>query len=75
MEKAGDGVGTDDHTEVAQSQGDLVGRSPGPLQARDRIADGIVFEEKLDQGDDVGGFFSTRMRPPPERRVRPGVTF
>jgi hypothetical protein len=48
MEKASDGVGTDDHTEVAQSQGDLVGSSPGPLQARDRIAGGIVFEEKLD---------------------------
>jgi hypothetical protein len=75
MEKASHGVGTDDHTEVAQSQGNLVGSSPRPLQARDRIAGGIVFEQKLDQCDDVGGFFSTRMRPPPERRVRPGVTF
>lgn len=75
MEKASHGVGTDNHTEVAQSHGDLVGSSSRPLQARDRIAGGIVFEQKLDQCDDVGGFFSTRMRPPPERRVRPGVTF
>ena len=75
MKKASHGVGTDDHTEVAQSHGNLVGSSPRPLQARDRIAGGIVFEQKLDQCDDVGGFFSTGLRPPPERRVRPGVTF
>jgi hypothetical protein len=44
MEKASYGVGTDDHTEVAQSHGNLVGSSPRPLQARDRIAGGVVFE-------------------------------
>ena len=75
MEEAGYGVGTDDNTEVAQSHGNLVGSSPGPLQASDGIASRIVFEKELDQGDDVGGFFSTRLRPPPERRVRPVVTF
>ena len=75
MEEAGDGVETDDNTEVAQSHGNLVGSSPGPLQASDGIASRIVFEKELDQCDDVGGFFSTRLRPPPERRVRPVVTF
>ena len=75
MKEASYGVGTDKHTEVAQSHGNLVGRSPGPLQASDGIASSIVFEKELDQCDDVGGFFSTRLRPPPERRVRPVVTF
>ena len=49
--------------------GDLVGSAPGPLQPGDGIASSVVFEQKLDQCDDVGGFFSTRLRPPPERRV------
>jgi hypothetical protein len=75
MKEARYGVGTDNYTEVAQSHGNLVGRSPGPFQASDGIASGIVFENELDQRDDVGGFFSTRLRPPPERRVPPAVTF
>ena len=75
MEEASYGVGTDDNAEVAQRHGNLVGSSPGPLQASDGIASGIVFEKELDQCDDVGGFFSTRLRPPPVRRVRPVVTF
>ena len=53
----------------------LVGGSARPLQAGDGIAGGVVFEQELDQGDDVGGFFSTGLRPPPARRVRPVVTF
>lgn len=75
MEEAGNGVGADDDTEVTQRHGNLVGSSPGPLQPSDGIAGGVVFEQELDQRDDVGGFFSTRLRPPPERRVRPVVTF
>ena len=75
MEETSDGIGTDEDTEVAQRHGDLVGSSPGPLQPSDGIAGRVVFEQELDQRDDVGGFFSTRLRPPPERRVRPVVTF
>jgi hypothetical protein len=75
MEETSDGVGADNHTEVGQSHGNLVGRSSGPLQTRDRIASRIIFEQELDQSDDVGGFFSIRFRPPPERRVPPVVTF
>ena len=75
MEKTGDGVGADDDTEVAQRHGNLLRRAPGPLQPGDGIAGGVVFEQELDQCDDVGGFFSTGLRPPPERRVRPEVTF
>ena len=71
VEETSDGVGTYDDTEVAQRHGNLVGSSPRPLQPGDGIADGVVFEQELDQRDDVGGFFSTGLRPPPERRVRP----
>lgn len=74
MQETSDGVGTDDDPEVTQRQGNLFRSSPGPFQPRDGIAGGVVLEQKLDQSDDVGGFFSTRLRPPPERRVRPGVT-
>ena len=75
MEKTGDGVGADDDTEVAQRHGNLLRSASGPLQPGDGIAGGVVFEQKLDQCNDVGGFFSTGLRPPPERRVRPEVTF
>ena len=75
MEETSDGVGTDDNAEVIERPGNLVRSSPGPLQASDGIAGGIVFEQELDQGDDVGVFFSTGLRPPPEWRVRPVVTW
>ena len=57
-------------TEVAQRHGNLVGRTARPLQAGDGVASGVVFEQELDQRDDVGVFFSTGLRPPPTRRVR-----
>ena len=74
LEQPGDGVGTDEDTEVAERHGDLGGRAAGPLQAGDGIAGGVVFEQELDQGDDVGGFFSASGRPPPTRRIRPDAT-
>ena len=75
VEETSDGVGTDDDAEVTQRHGDLGGSSPRPLQAGDGITGGVVFQQELDQGDEVGGFFSTGLRPPPGRRVRPGDTF
>ena len=75
VEETSDGVGTNDDTEVAQRHGNLIGSAPRPLQPSDGIAGGVVFEQELDQRDDVGGFFSTGLRPPPERRVRPVDTF
>ncbi len=48
MEKTGDRVGTDDDAEVAQCLGNLVGSSPGPLQTRDGVTGGVVFEQELD---------------------------
>jgi hypothetical protein len=48
VEQTGDGVGTDDDTEVAQRQGDLICSSPGPLQPSDGITGGVVFEQELD---------------------------
>jgi hypothetical protein len=75
MEEASDGVGTHDDAEVTQRHGDLLRSAPRPLQPGDGIAGGVVFEQELDQRDDVGGFFSTSLRPPPERRVRSVDTF
>jgi hypothetical protein len=75
VEETSDGVGANTDTEVSQCHGNLVGRSPRPLQPGDGIAGSVVFEQELDQCDDVGGFFSTGLRPPPERRVRPVDTF
>jgi hypothetical protein len=75
VEETSDGVGADRDTEVAQRHGNLIGGTSRPLQPCDGIAGGVVFEQELDQRDDVGGFFSTRLRPPPERRVRPVDTF
>ena len=75
VEKTSDGVGTDTDTEVAQCHGNLIRSAPGPLQAGDGVAGGVVFEQELDQSDDAGGFFSTGLRPPPERRVRPDDIF
>src|ERR1041385_915548 len=71
MEEAGDSFGTDADAEVAQRQGNFGRRSTGPPQAGDGIARGIVFEQEFDHSDDVGGFFSTGLRPPPERRGGP----
>jgi hypothetical protein len=48
MEKTGDRVGTDDDAEVTQCLGNLVGSSPGPLQTRDGVTGGVVFQQELD---------------------------
>ena len=74
MKETGDRIGADDDTEVGQRHGNFGRRTPRPLQTSDRITSGIVFEQELDQCEDVGGFFSAGLRPPPERRVRPDVT-
>ena len=74
MEETGDRVRADDDTEVAQCQGNLGRGSPRPLQAGDGITSGVIFEQELNQSDDVRGFFSIGLRPPPERRVRPDIT-
>jgi hypothetical protein len=75
VEKTSDGVGANPDTEVAQRPGNFIGSAPRPLQPGDGIAGSVVFEQELDQCDDVGGFFSTGLRPPPERRVRPKDIF
>jgi hypothetical protein len=75
VEKTSDGVGANTDTEVTQRHGNLFRSAARPLQPGDGIASGVVFEQELDQCDDVGGFFSTGLRPPPERRVRPVDTF
>src|SRR5260370_16074652 len=71
MEEAGDGVGTNQNTEVTQRHGNLGGGSARPFQTRDGVTGGGVFEEKLDYGDDFGSFFFTGLRPPPQLRGSP----
>jgi hypothetical protein len=75
VEEASDGVGANLDTEIAQRQGNLFGSASRPLQPGDGVASRIVFQQELDQCDDVGRFFSTGLRPPPERRVRSVDTF
>jgi len=48
MEEAGDGAGANQDTKVAQRHGNLGGGSPRPLQARDGVTGGVVFEQELD---------------------------
>jgi len=57
MKKPRDGVGADGDTEVLQSHGNLLGSSPRPLQPLDGVAGRVVFQQELDQDDDVGDFF------------------
>jgi hypothetical protein len=57
MEETGHRVGTDNDAEVAQRHGNLVGCAARPLQTSDGIAGGVVFEQELDQRNDVGVFF------------------
>jgi hypothetical protein len=75
VKKTSDGVGTNTDTEVAQCHCNLIRCAPGPLQPGNGIAGSVVFEQEFDQRDDVGGFVSTGLRPPPERRVRPDEIF
>ena len=48
MEETSDRVGTDDDAEVTQCPGNLVRSSPGPLQTRDGVTGGVVFQQELD---------------------------
>jgi hypothetical protein len=48
MEETSDRVGTDDDAEVSQRPGNLVRRSPLPLQTRNGVTGGVVFQQELD---------------------------
>ena len=48
MEETGDGAGANQDTEVTQRHGHLGGGSSRPLQTRNRITGGVVFEQELD---------------------------
>jgi hypothetical protein len=48
MEETSDRVGTDDDAEVSQRPGNLVRRSPRPLQTRNGVTGGVVFQQELD---------------------------
>ena len=74
MEQPRHGVGADGDAIVGQRHRDSGGGAAGPLQSSDRVARRVVVQQKPDQGDDVGCFFSTVGRPAPERRVRPETT-
>src|SRR2546426_896445 len=71
LEEPRDGVGTDRDAEVAECHRHFSGRAAGPFHASDGIAGGIVFQQELDQGDDVGGFFFPRVPPATPRPARP----
>jgi hypothetical protein len=48
VEETSDRVGANQDTEVIQRQGHLGGGSSRPLQTRNRITGGVVFEQELD---------------------------
>ncbi len=48
MEETSDRVGANQDTEVIQRQGHLGGGSSRPLQTRDGVAGGVVFQQELD---------------------------
>ena len=73
-EQPPDRVRTDGDAKVAERQGHFGGRAAGPFHPGDGITGGVVFQQELDQGDEVGRFFSASGRPPPARRTRPGAT-
>jgi hypothetical protein len=69
-----DRVGADLNAVVTERHGHLGGRAARPLEAGDGIARGVVLQQKLDQGHEIGRFFSTGGRPPPARRIRSRAT-
>src|ERR1700730_15467468 len=73
-EQTPDGVRTDGDTKVAEGDGHFGGGAAGPFHTGDGIPGGVVLQQELDQGDEVGRFFSAGGRPPPPRRTRPGAT-
>jgi hypothetical protein len=73
-EQTPDRVRTDGDAKVAERQGHFGRGAAGPFHTGDGIPGGVVLQQELDQGDEVGRFFSAGGRPPPPRRTRPGAT-
>src|SRR5712692_7301842 len=65
VQKASDRIGRDRNADLLKNFGDLLRRLAGPLQPRNGISGGVVFQKNLDGFDYFGRFFSTGLRPPP----------
>src|SRR5271157_5813478 len=69
-QQTGDGCVAYPEPTSAQLLGQLLGRLVSPPQPGDRIASRIVGNDLSERRDQIGIFFSIRLRPPPGRRTR-----
>src|ERR1700686_2095073 len=62
VQKASDRIGRDRNADLLKNFSDLLGCLAGPLQPRDGISGGVVFQKNLDGFDYFGRFVSTGLR-------------
>src|SRR5439155_25929550 len=71
-QRAGEGGAAGGEAAPGQLVGQLLGGLVRPAEPVDGVAGGGVLEQRVQGHQDAGRFFSSRGRPPPGRRARPG---
>mgnify|MGYP007017510612 CR=1 FL=1 len=69
-EQASDGRVRHRDARLGQLRAECAGRLATPLDPGDRVSRRVGFEQRVEGGDHIGRFFSTRTRPPPAVRTR-----